>query len=169
VRKYVAVVCTELNGNVSDVPIVQDHQDGAESEVDFGEFYADIAGVSTKVYLFAMRLSASGKAFHYAYATCAQEAFFDGHVRAFERFGGVPGRIRYDNLKPAVVRVLIGRERSESERFIVLRSHCGFDSFYYIPGVEGAHEKGDIGRLSPQPPRSGSLRGNAVRVESIVC
>ena len=151
VRKYVAVVRAEMGGNISHIPIVQDHLDGAEAEVDFGEFYADIAGVSTKVYLFAMRLSASGKALHRAYATCAQEAFFDGHVRAFERFCGVPGRIRYDNLKPAVSRVLMGRERNETERFVILRSHYGFESFYCIPGIDGAHEKGgiegDIGRF----------------------
>jgi transposase len=151
VRAFVAQVRAEIAGKVGDVAIVQDHQDGAEAEVDFGEFWIYIGGISTKVYLFAMRLSASGKALHHAYATCAQEAFFDGHVRSFERFDGVPGRIRYDNLKPAVVRVLIGRERTESERFIVLRSHYGFDSFYCIPGVEGAHEKGgiegDIGRF----------------------
>ena len=57
-----------------------------------------------------------------AFGNQAQEAFLDGHVRAFEHFGGVPGRIRYDNLKPAVVRVLRGRDRAESERFIALRS-----------------------------------------------
>ena len=53
---------------------------------------------------------------------------------AFEYFGAVPGRVRYDNLKPAVVRVLRGRDRAESERFIALRSHYGFDSFFCIPG-----------------------------------
>ena len=55
-----------------------------------------------------MRLSHSGRAFHVAFGTQAQEAFLEGHVLAFEHFGGVPGRIRYDNLKPAVVRVLRG-------------------------------------------------------------
>jgi len=60
----------------------------------------------------------------------AQEVFIDGHVRAFQYFGGVPGRIRYDNLKPAVVRVLKGRNRKESERFVILRSHYGFDAFF---------------------------------------
>ena len=56
-----------------------------------------------------MRLSASGRGFHRIYLNQAQQVFLDGHVRAFERFGGVPTvRIRYDNLKPAVVRVLRG-------------------------------------------------------------
>ena len=91
-----------------------------------------------------MRLSHSGKAFHVAFATQAQEAFLEGHVLAFEHFGSVPGRIRYDNLNPAVVRVLKGRDRDESERFIALRSHYGYDSFFCRPGLEGAHEKGGV-------------------------
>jgi hypothetical protein len=73
-----------------------------------------------------------------------QEVFLDGHVRAFEHFGGTPGRIRYDNLKAAVVKVLRGRGRIESERFVALRSHYGFDSFFCQPGEAGAHEKGGV-------------------------
>ncbi len=94
---------------------------------------------------------ALARAFHVAFGTQAQEAFLEGHVLAFEHFGGVPARVRYDTLKPAVVRVLQGRDRTESERFTALRSHYGFDSFFCLPGIEGAHEKrgveGEIGRF----------------------
>jgi hypothetical protein len=76
--------------------------------------------------------------------TQAQEAFLQGHVLAFAHFGAVPARIRYDNLKPAVVRVLRGRDRTESERIIALRSHYSYDSFFCIPGKDGAHEKGGV-------------------------
>ena len=65
-------------------------------------------------------------------------------MRAFAHFGGVPARVRYDNLKTAVVRVLKGRGRIESERFTMLRSHYLFDAFFCLPGVEGAHEKGGV-------------------------
>ncbi|HEY9264085.1 MAG TPA: IS21 family transposase, partial [Mycobacterium sp.] len=94
--------------------------------------------------MFVMRMLHSGKSFHVAFATQAQEAFLEGHLLAFEYFGGVPGRIRYDNLKPAVIRVLKGRDRTESERFTALRSHYGFDSFFCRPGIDGAHEKGGV-------------------------
>ena len=40
--------------------------------------------------------------------------------------------------------MLRGRDRAESERFIALRSHYGFDGFYCIPGKAGAHEKGGV-------------------------
>lgn len=101
-------------------------------------------GELVKVSLFVIRLSASGKSFARAYLNEAQEVFLDGHVRAFDSFGGTPGRVRYDNLKAAVVKVLKGRDRDESERFVALRSHYGFDSFFCLPGIDGAHEKGGV-------------------------
>jgi transposase len=144
VSRYVARRKRELGLDRVEVAVPQTHAPGAEAEVDFGEFYATIAGVLIKLWMFVMRLSHSGKAFHVAFATQAQEAFLEGHVLAFEHFGAVPARIRYDNLKPAVVRVLRGRDRAESERFIALRSHYGFDGFFCIPGKQGAHEKGGV-------------------------
>jgi transposase len=144
VSRYVARRRVELGLDHVQVAVPQTHPPGAEAEVDFGEFYATIAGVWIKLWMFVMRLSHSGRAFHVAFATQAQEAFLEGHVLAFAHFAAVPGRIRYDNLKPAVIRVLRGRDRAESERFIALRSHYGYDGFFCIPGKEGAHEKGGV-------------------------
>ena len=144
VSRYVARRRVELGLLQHEVSIPQTHLAGAEAEVDFGEFYATIAGLIVKCWMFVMRLSHSGKAFHVAFGTQAQEAFLEGHVLAFDYFGGVPGRIRYDNLKPAVIRVLKGRDRTESERFTAMRSHYGFDSFFCRPGIDGAHEKGGV-------------------------
>jgi transposase len=144
VSRYVARRRPELGLDRVEVSVPQAHPPGEEAEVDFGEFHAMIAGVLVKLWMFVLRLSCSGRALHVAFATQAQEAFLEGHVLAFEYFGVVPGRIRYDNLKPAVVRVLRGRDRAEAERFIALRSHYGFDSFFCIPGKAGAHEKGGV-------------------------
>jgi transposase len=144
VSRYVAARRVQLGLDRIEVAVPQAHAAGAEAEVDFGEFRATIAGVLTNLWLFVMRLSHSGKAFHVAFATQAQEAFLEGHVAAFTYFGGVPARIRYDNLKPAVVRVLRGRDRTESERFVALRSHYGYESFFCVPGIGGAHEKGGV-------------------------
>ena len=144
VSRHVARRRAELGLDKMQVMVPQAHAPGAEAEVDFGEFHAQVAGVLLKLWMFVMRLSYSGRAFHVAFATQAQEAFLEGHVLALEYFGAVPGRIRYDNLGPAVVRVLRGRDRAESERFIALRSHYGFDSFFCTPGKDGAHEKGGV-------------------------
>jgi transposase len=144
VTRYVAYRRVELGLDTVEVSVPQAHAAGAEAEVDFGEFYAVIAGVMTKLWLFVLRLSYSGRAFHVAFGTQAQEAFLEGHVLAFTHFGAVPGRVRYDNLTPAVVRVLKGRDRVETERFTALRSHYLFDSFFCRPGLSGAHEKGGV-------------------------
>ena len=117
---------------------------GAEAEVDWGKFDAVIGGVTMTLHLFSMWLAFSSKGFHRAYVNEAQESFTDAHVRAFERFDGVPRRVRYDNLKTAVVKILKGRDRTENERFIALRSHYGFESFFCEPGLDGAHEKGGV-------------------------
>jgi transposase len=144
VRRYVGQVKRDRPVSISKVNVPQSHPAGEEAEVDFGQITFRLGGELVIGRMFIMRLSASGKAFHRIYANEAQEVFIDGHVRAFEHFGGVPGRIRYDNLKPAVTRVLRGRDRTESERFVAMRSHYGFDSFFCIPGQEGAHEKGGV-------------------------
>jgi transposase len=144
VSRYVARRRAELGLDKTEVTVPQAHLPGAEAEVDFGEFHAVVAGVLVKLWMFVMRLSCSGRAFHVAFATQAQEAFLEGHVLALEYFGAIPGRVRYDNLGPAVVRVLRGRDRAGSERFVALRSHYGFDSFFCIPGRQGAHEKGGV-------------------------
>ena len=161
VRALVAELRVEVGLDRRQVMVPQTHAPGREGEVDFGEFTAVIAGEPVRLWMFVLRLSHSGKAVHVAYANQAQESFLDGHVRAFAALGGVPtGMIRYDNLRPAVIRVLLGRERWENERFVALRSHYGFDSFYCTPGLDGAHEKGgvegEIGRfrrrhLTPVP------------------
>ena len=144
VSRYVAARRVELGLVTKVVFVPQVHPPGAEAEVDFGEFDTVIAGSTVRVWMFVMRLSHSGRAFHVAYGTQAQEAFLQGHVEGFAHFGGVPGRVRYDNLKPAVTRVLKGRDRAESDRFVALRSHYGFDSFFCVPGKDGAHEKGGV-------------------------
>ena len=91
VLRYVARRRVELGLLTHEVSIPQTHLAGAEAEVDFGEFYSMIAGVVVKCWMFVMRLSHSGKAFHVTFATQAQEAFLEGHVLAFEYFGGYAG------------------------------------------------------------------------------
>ncbi len=124
VRRYVAEARRREPMALREVTVPQHHPLGEEAEVDFGSISFYVNGLLTEGWMFVMRLSASGRGFHRIYLNQAQQVFLDGHVRAFEHFGGVPsGRIRHDNLKPAVVRVLKGRDRQETERFVALRSH----------------------------------------------
>ena len=144
VRAYVGRVRRELESGSVAVTIPQLHPPGEEAEVDFGGVSVWLDGVLTELSMFVMRLSHSGRAVHVCFPGEGQEAFLEGHAVAFERLGGVPRRVRYDNLKAAVVRVLAGRDRVESDRFTALRSHYGFDAFFCEPGAGGAHEKGGV-------------------------
>jgi transposase len=143
--------------------VPQEHAPGAEAEVDFGEVWVVLSGVKTKCHMFILRLSNSGKAIHRIYPTQAQEAFLEGHIEAFNVLDGIPTKhIRYDNLTSAVTAVVFGqgRQRLENDRWVLFRSHYGFDPFYCQPGIDGAHEKGGVegevgwfrrNRLSPMP------------------
>jgi transposase len=149
VRDYVRVRRVEINAEagrcVQEAFVPQTHDPAAEAEVDFADLWIDLKGIRTKVFLFTLRLSFSGRAVHRAFASQGQEAFLEGHVYAFERLGGTPvDKIRYDNLKSAVSRVLFGRNRVESERWVLFRSWYGFQAFYCEKGLAGAHEKGGV-------------------------
>ena len=121
VRACVARLRRELE---SGRPIPQLHPPGEEAEVDFGEVSVWLAGVETVLPMF-VRGSRTRGAVHVCFAGEGQEAFLEGHTVALDRLGGVPRRIRYDNLSSAVTRVLRGRARVESDRFVALRSHYG--------------------------------------------
>jgi transposase len=143
VCRYVHDKRREL-GDVGEVfvPLISDA--GVEAEVDWGEATVVMRGEPVVVHLFEMRACFSGAAFVIAFQDETQQAFLEGHVRALEWHGGVFDLIRYDNLKSAVVRVLKGRRRVESDRFVGLRSHYRFESSFCLPGQQGAHEKGGI-------------------------
>ncbi|MDQ0946108.1 transposase [Streptomyces phaeochromogenes] len=148
VRDYVAVRRGEIRAMAGRGPVEafvpQSHRPGVEAEVDFGDVTVRLAGQTVTCYLFSFRLSYSGKAVHRIFASGGQEAFFEGHVPALSVLGGAPtGKVRYDNLKAAVSKVIgFTRERRENERWIIFREHYGLDSFYCRPGLAGVHEKG---------------------------
>lgn len=144
VRAMVARLKQELAIGLVDVTVPQTHLPGAEAEADFGEFDVVLGGVTVRLHMFVMRLSHSGKTVHFLALSESSEAFLECHVRAFSALGGVPARIRYDNLTAAVIKVLLGRDRLCNERFVAMRSTYGFESFFCEPGQDGAHEKGGV-------------------------
>ncbi|MFH7340617.1 IS21 family transposase [Streptomyces sp. KHY 26] len=150
VRGYVAdrreEIRVQAGRGVVEAFVPQTHKPGAEAEVDFGDVTVRLAGELVTCYLFAFRLSYSGKAVHRIFASAGQEAFFEGHVHALNTLGGVPtGKVRYDNLRAAVAQVLgFSRHRVEAERWTAFRSHYGLEALYCQPGIRGAHEKGGV-------------------------
>ncbi|MEW2253279.1 hypothetical protein AB0907_38925 [Streptomyces sp. NPDC006975] len=102
-----------------------------------------LAGELVTCYLFSFRLSHSGKAVHRVFVSCGQEAFFEGHVHALRTLGGVPRtKVRYDNLKAAVARVLgLSRARVEADRWIAFK--CGVLAGRYSYDLEVEPDPGD--------------------------
>jgi hypothetical protein len=68
--------------------VPQAKEPGAEAEAGFGDVIVNLAGEMSRCFMFAFRLSYSGRACHRVYASQAQEAFLEGHVAAFEVIGG---------------------------------------------------------------------------------
>ena len=122
------------------VPLV--YRPGDLAEVDFSEVLVDIVGARQKAWMFVMRLMHSGRDFAWLYPRRDQGCFLDGHVRAFEHFGAVPHRAAYDNLKAAVVRVLVGSERELSARFTALTTHYLLEASFARPRT--GHDKGGV-------------------------
>lgn len=142
--------------------IIRHNRPGADAEVDFGAAMVEIDGVMTNCHLFVFRMAYSGLSIHRITTSCGQEAFLEGHEYAFNIIGGIPvGQIRYDNLTPAVKKVIFrSRSRVENDKWAAFRTHYGFTAFYCFPGEEGAHEKGGVegqvgyyrrNRLTPIP------------------
>jgi transposase len=144
VREYVRNQKRRMGWPVGEVHVPQVHAPGAGGEVDWGQATVVLGGVATVVHLFVMRASFSGAAFCQASPVETQQAFLELHVQALEWFGGVFATVRFDNLKSAVKKVLKGRRRVETDRFVALRSHYLFVSQFTTPGIEGAHEKGGV-------------------------
>ncbi len=142
VCRYVAAKRREIGEVEAFVPLVSEA--GVEAEVDWGEAQVILRGEPRVVHLFLMRACHSGASFAIAFESETQQAFLEGHVCALEYFGGVFDLIRYDNLKAAVAKVLKGRRRTESDRFVALRSHYRFESSFCLSGKRGAHEKGGV-------------------------
>ena len=99
VRRYVRQRKEQLGLARRETYVPQSYEWGVEAQVDWYEAWADLDGERRKVNVFAMRSMASGGAFHWAFERATQQAFLEGHERAFEYFGGVFRRLRYDNLK----------------------------------------------------------------------
>jgi len=76
------------------VPLL--HRPG-EAQVDFGFAAVKVAGELRQVVFFVMALPYSDGFFVAAFEHLCLEVFWEGHMRAFEFFGGVPYRITYDN------------------------------------------------------------------------
>src|SRR6476646_3939683 len=137
VREYVARAMLRLREMF--VPL--SHRPG-QAQADFGQADAYIAGKKVRFDYFCVDLPHSDGCFVKAYPAETAEAFCDGHVAAFDFFGGVPQSILYDNTRLAVAKIVKGGERLRSQMFAELQSHYLFEDRFGRPGK--GNDKGKV-------------------------
>ncbi len=142
VRHYVREAKIRLGINSQAVFIPLEPDIGREAEIDWGAAIAILDGKRLSVKYFCMRSKYSGKHFVRCYPCERQQAFFDGHLHAFEFFGGIFPVLIYDNLTVAVRKILRGKNRVEQKAFIEFRSYHSFEARFCNPAQ--AHEKGGV-------------------------
>jgi len=130
-----------LKGRIKEVYIPLVHRPG-EAQMDFGYALAKVNGVLRKVAFFVMSLPYSDAVYVQVYEKICTEVFWDGHVRAFSFFGGVPCRISYDNERVMVAKVLLNHKRKLTDGFLQLQSHYLFKEHFC--NVARGNEKGVV-------------------------
>jgi transposase len=117
------------------------HRPG-EAQVDFGEAVAKVSGELRKVHFLVMALPYSDAFFVVVFERECTETWWEGHVRAFEFFGGVAKRITYDNSRVLTSTIVCSRGAKLTESFSQLKSHYLFD--HHFCRVRRANEKGVV-------------------------
>ena len=112
-------------------------------QVDFGEsLYYDARGKERKGYALTVSFPQSNKGYTQFFPSQNQECLLEGLKRVFERIGGVPLRLRFDNLSTAVAKVLEGGERELTEGFRRFMLHYRFRADFCNPA--SGNEKGNV-------------------------
>jgi transposase len=119
---------------------------GEEAQVDFGYvgLTPDNFGKKRKTWVFNMRLSYSRLDYYQKVYDQRVETFIDCHEKAFVYFGGVPGTVRIDNLKAAVLEANF-YEPIYHRLYLSFAEHYGFKIIpcrIYRPNDKGKVESG---------------------------
>jgi transposase len=145
VRLSVAAIRRELRDPLQVACLPLQYEPGQDAQADFMEAVVDdVAAGRIKQDVLIVRLCHSRRRFRYAAPNQTREALLEGLMRAFEFFGGVPHNVWFDNLTPAVKRVLKGRDREMQRGFEVFQAHYGFRAQFCSPGK--GNEKGGVER-----------------------
>jgi transposase len=134
-------VVRDMKGRLKEVYIPLSHRPG-EAQMDFGYALVNERGVTRKVAFFVMSLPYSDAVYVQVFERICTEVFWEGHVRAFAFFEGVPCRISYDNERVMVAKVLLNHERKLTTGFLQLQSHYLFGEHFC--NVRRGNEKGVV-------------------------
>ena len=140
-RRHVARV-RGLRGKRAFMPLVA--YAGEEAQVDWGHFgVLRVGRAERRLSCFVMVLAYSRAVYARFFLDQSLESFLAGHVYAFRHFGGVARRLRYDNLKAAVIE-RHGQAIRFNDSLLELAGHYRFGPSACNP--YSGHEKGRVER-----------------------
>ena len=115
----------------------------SEAQVDFGVMEAVKDGEYVDIHTLVMSYPYSNAAFAVPLPSENQECFLEGLKKLFSRSGGVPRKIRIDNLTPAVKKTRSKFEEAQlTDAFIQFQNHYGFE--VQVCNPSSGHEKGNV-------------------------
>lgn len=99
---------------------------GVQMQNDWGEIVTRVGDREQKVH-FAVNTLGYSRRFHFWCTDCEDaEHTYEGMLRAFEHFGGVPREVLVDNQKSTVIAHRIGTKVQFNPRFVDFAGHYGF-------------------------------------------
>jgi transposase len=115
---------------------------GEAFQFDWSTEEIELQGVLTRVKVAHIRLCHSRMFLLVAYRNEQLEMVCDAHNQAFDFFGGTTKKGIYDNMKTAVNKVFIGKDRIFNKRFAEMASHYLFEPIACTPAA--GWEKGQV-------------------------
>jgi transposase len=140
VRKFVAGLRKELK-MVNEGFLPLEHPPG-EAQADFGEARFVENGVTYDGYYFTVSYPHSNGGHTQLFKSANQECLLEGMKTIFNHIGGVPVRIRFDNMSTAVKKVKEYGTRDLTQGFLRFMLHHGFQSNFCNPNA--GNEKGSV-------------------------
>jgi len=118
-------------------------QPPGHAQVDFGKFkYYDGLGIDHQGRYLIVSFPYSNAGWMQVFPSENQECLLEGLKRVFYHIGGVPIRLRCDNMSTAVAQVLEGTERVISDGFLRFKLHHRFEADFCNPA--SGNEKGNV-------------------------
>lgn len=115
---------------------------GENCEFDWGEVQLTIGGRDQKLYLGAACFCSNGRwgALYHRQDTLS---FMETHVSAFRYFGGVPGKMVYDNMRVAISQFTVDGKKP-TDALVRMSAFYGFD--YRFCNIASGNEKAHVER-----------------------
>ena len=115
---------------------------GEAFQFDWSEEEIELQGKLTRVKAAHIRLCHSRMFLIVVYRNEQLEMVFDAHDKAFQFFSGTTKKGIYDNMKTAVQKILLGKDRKFNRRFMEMCSHYLFEPIACTPAA--GWEKGQV-------------------------